>query len=182
MGVLNVHANKLGSNIDWQLKEQLVGNANVQEYIEIARDQGLELVPFDIEGLINLLSIHLRSIPMENEKSGFFKKQDGAWVIGVNSLHHPYRRRFTMAHELGHFVFHRELGIDFEDTALFRDGESNTLEWDANKFASELLMPEREFRAFLKTNDSIDDVSDKFQVSTLAIKIRAKQLGFAVTI
>ena len=31
---------------------------------------------------------------------------DGSAIMGVNWNHHPNRRRFTIAHEIGHFVHH----------------------------------------------------------------------------
>ena len=86
-----------------------------------------------------------------------------------------------MGHELGHYALHRNLGKDFEDKVLFRDGDTNSREWEANQFAAELLMPKTEFRAFLRQSNCIDEVSDHFQVSALAIKVRAIQLGFQVT-
>lgn len=61
------------------------------------------------------------------------------------------RYRFTMAHELGHFLLHaplfRKHGVssvgESEETLSFRRDESLRLEYQANKFASCLLMPEK---------------------------------------
>jgi Zn-dependent peptidase ImmA (M78 family) len=57
------------------------------------------------------------------------------------------RRRFTAAHELGHFVMHREtMGRFRADTdATLReadDGVADRMEREANRFAADLLMPE----------------------------------------
>ena len=57
------------------------------------------------------------------------------------------RRRFTIAHEIGHYILHPREGLDREDTAanftLWNDlGE----ETEANVFAAELLMPEFLFK------------------------------------
>ena len=61
------------------------------------------------------------------------------------------RKRFTMAHELGHHILHshifNELGVtsvgESEETLAISKGDSRRLEYQANKFASFLLMPRR---------------------------------------
>lgn len=62
------------------------------------------------------------------------------------------RRRFTAAHELGHFVLHREtmgrFRADTDATLREADGdETDRMEREANRFAAELLMPEELCRA-----------------------------------
>ena len=59
------------------------------------------------------------------------------------------RKRFTMAHELGHYILHsplfKEQGVESvgesEKTLLISKGDSRRLEYQANKFASFFLMP-----------------------------------------
>jgi hypothetical protein len=58
------------------------------------------------------------------------------------------RRRFTAAHELGHFVLHRDrmiagrwIGDTRETIREADDGETMDMEREANRFAAELLMP-----------------------------------------
>lgn len=53
------------------------------------------------------------------------------------------RRRFTAAHELGHFLLHRDrMGRYRADTKIFEEADgSDPLESEANRFAAELLMP-----------------------------------------
>ena len=76
--------------------------------------------------------------------------KDGVPIIGVNSLHHPNRQRYTIAHELGHLELHRQLitsevHVDKGFPVLMRDPKSATgtelHEIEANQFAAELLMP-----------------------------------------
>lgn len=183
MGVLNLGKNKLQSETDWEKKSKIAGGDNLELYLERARAHGLSLVPFDVKALIESLgTITLKEHPMENEISGYFQKSEGKWIIGVNSRHHHSRKRFTLAHELGHYALHRQLNRNFEDAALFRDGDTSSLEWEANQFAADLLMPKSEFIKYLRTCNSIDSVSNHFDVSPLAVKIRAVQLGFSVTL
>ncbi|MEC1792200.1 ImmA/IrrE family metallo-endopeptidase [Bacillus vallismortis] len=93
----------------------------------------------------------------------------------------PERKRFTIAHELGHYLLHKDNRKDFidnEETVFFRSGESNSqLEREANDFAANLLMPrERVLRKWEESAD-IDLLRRYFGVSTLAMKFRLKNLG-----
>ena len=69
------------------------------------------------------------------------------WVITLNSSHPASRRRFTVAHELGHIV------LDHEATLPTDEVERATLEAQANAFAAELLMPAVDARRELRTVD-----------------------------
>lgn len=55
------------------------------------------------------------------------------------------RRRFTAAHELGHFVLHRDtmqrFRFDTDDTLKEAESVNDPKEAEANRFAVELLMP-----------------------------------------
>lgn len=60
------------------------------------------------------------------------------------------RRRFSIAHELGHFHIpsHADVRGSCQDSDLFAsEGSAAIKEWEANDFASELLMPQRLFTA-----------------------------------
>lgn len=61
------------------------------------------------------------------------------------------RRRFSIAHELGHFHIPRHKSVAkppcSDADLLVRDGDAKVIEWEANDFAAELLMPARLFAA-----------------------------------
>lgn len=67
------------------------------------------------------------------------------WVITLNETHPASRRRFTLAHELGHIVLGHESSIAAEDD------ERERLEREADAFASELLMPQADARRELRS-------------------------------
>ena len=85
------------------------------------------------------------------EVSGIFVIEDGTAAIGVNQSHPHVRQRFTIAHELGHLVFHgdEDLFVDFTEMEIAalayeneeQRGKQRRLEIKANQFASDLLMP-----------------------------------------
>jgi Zn-dependent peptidase ImmA (M78 family) len=144
----------------------------------IAVSRGLKAAPLDVEGLAASVGLRLEYLPLATEISGFLRRQNSEWIIGVNSLHHPNRRRFTLAHELGHYFLHRDVG-DFVDRALFRrEMQFDRRESEANSFAAKLLMPETEFRTLVVgRNASLEDVARYFGVSAAAAKFRAEALG-----
>jgi len=144
----------------------------------IAESRGLNLTPLDVVGLAGSIGIRVEYLPLANETSGFLHRNGSYWTIGVNSLHHPNRQRFTLAHELGHFFLHRDHG-DFEDKALFRKSlQQDTREVEANDFASKLLMPENDFRALaIKHPSNPKLIASYFGVSETATKFRADTLG-----
>lgn len=144
----------------------------------IAESKGLKRIPFDVEGLAASIGVQVEYLPLAEDISGFLRRRDGEWLIGVNSLHHRNRQRFTLAHELGHYFLHRDIG-GFEDRALFRrEMHLDRRENEANGFAAKLLMPETEFRTFVVSQDaSIDLLAHHFGVSSAAAKYRADALG-----
>lgn len=146
---------------------------------QLALDNGISDEPLDLRALVALLNIRLEIKPMVSDVSGYLKNISGRWVIGVNSLHHPRRQNFTIAHELAHYCLHTENMSDFEDTVLFRNGDSNSVEAQANNFAAELLMPENAFREYISNNSSnIEEIANHFNVSTMAVRVRAKVLNY----
>lgn len=151
------------------------------EVVQFAQGQGIKTSPLDVSALTRLLGIKMRFEPMDGEDSGSLvkDKKSGEWVMKVNSLHHCNRQRFTIAHELGHYIKHSMQSESFQDKTFFRNGETNRLEIEANQFAAELLMPADYYHDFIKhTSQKVEDLAEHFQVSSMAVRIRAKQLGY----
>jgi Zn-dependent peptidase ImmA (M78 family) len=84
---------------------------------------------------------------MDPDVSGMLLRDGDERVIGVNKRHSLARRRFTIAHELGHLELHpgRALILDTPVRVNFRDRVSSLAtdreEIEANRFAAALLMP-----------------------------------------
>lgn len=149
----------------------------------IADNKTLRRKPLDVVGLATSIGIAIEMVPLANDISGYLRKEGGSWKIGVNSLHHPNRRRFTIAHELGHYFLHRDEG-NFEDRMLFRrENQVNRQEREANEFAAKLLMPSAEFRLEMSANGyDISSVAKVFGVSGAAAEFRALSVDNEVVI
>ncbi|MBS0882176.1 ImmA/IrrE family metallo-endopeptidase [Pantoea sp. JGM49] len=150
------------------------------ELLDFADKNNIRVIPLDVSSLTKLLGITMRMEPMKGDESGSLKRgKDGVWVMTINSLHHPHRQRFTIAHELAHFIKHTIISDEFNDSVFFRDGKINKIETEANKFAAELLMPETDFHNFInEKSKTVEDIALYFQVSSMAVRLRAKQLGY----
>jgi Zn-dependent peptidase ImmA (M78 family) len=152
-----------------------------EHLIALAEDKGVDTDPINVSELARQLGIMVRYEPMQDEESGSLKKEkkSGNWVMTVNSLHHPHRQRFTIAHEIAHRIRHAANSDCFEDTTFFRNGETNWMEAEANDFAASLLMPKEAFDNFVtNVSSKVEDVAMHFQVSSHAVRIRAKVLGY----
>jgi len=112
--------------------------------------------------------------------------KNGVPIIGVNSLHHQNRQRFTVAHEIGHLRLHRdhiaaEVHVDkqFSDAVLKRDGNSTRgtelLEIHANQFAAALLVPKRILLKMLSQLAEDIDIEDERSLEALAKKFKVSK-------
>jgi hypothetical protein len=122
----------------------------------------------------------------------------GARLVVVEAAHHEHRRRFSIAHEVGHFVLHylphQASGGVFACTAA--DMETNSIplgesaarmlhyrqEVEANQFAGDLLMPEVSVRAMHRvTGGRVLSLARHFKVSPRAMEIRLTRLQLPFT-
>ena len=106
-------------------------------------------------------------------------------IIVVNSKHPSTRKRFTIAHELGHYILNNrpQKCYAHRDSGEVYDQE----EKDANSFASALLMPEDDVRKYTEAYNKeafgnfyvglIPDIARRYNVSLSAAEVRLKKLG-----
>lgn len=96
------------------------------------------------------------------------------YAIIVNNSHSDVRQRFTIAHEIGHYVYHREsIGDGITDDALYRSHLGGAMETHANRFAAWLLMPWNLIvREVERGADSVERLAEIFRVSKSAMSIR----------
>ena len=101
------------------------------------------------------------------------------FAIYVNAKHSEVRRRFTIAHEVAHFVLHRNLiGDGITEDALYRSGFSDTVEQEANGLAAEILMPKQLLREAVREGmRGIAQLATNFNVSQQAMEFRLINLG-----
>jgi len=158
--------------------------------------------PVDVDEIARLLLIKVSEHADLNAATTIGKitlSQEGPAEIWINPAENAYlpRRRFTLAHEIGHFCMHRSSDRrEFVDTgSTMNRSESywNSYESEANRFAAELLMPrellETMGRKVIDTYKAEHDVAKmpltlfvdvmaaKFRVSHPAMEFRLKNVG-----
>lgn len=119
---------------------------------------------------------------------------NGEWVIVVNKTHGPTRKRFTIAHELGHLLLHAFKTPHADRRYRFRDARSSEgsafEEIQANQFAAELLMPRRMLMREVQNVDIdpaeeahqerfealVKELAERYEVSRQAMSIRLASL------
>lgn len=83
-------------------------------------------------------------------------------VIGYNDDRHPNRKRFTVAHEIGHLI----LGHTQQD---YDSDNKNIDDVEANQFAAELLMPLEMLKQDIKIIKNVKELAKKYIVSEEAM-------------
>lgn len=99
------------------------------------------------------------------------------WTILLNTeIKNSRRRRFTLAHELGHFMCHRDQKDNFEDSDASLENFNDHLEFEANTFASWLLLPANlircEFGQGIWNVKRLRDLGSRFECSLQASALR----------
>ena len=171
---------KISTSKKYSEPDLLVG---VDSIIKKAREDGLYSGDIlKIEDLIPKLGdIKIEYKSMEPGLSGSLNFQDGKWIICVNKNHNIKRQRFTIAHELGHFMLHKDKNVEFKDSTFFRSNALDSIEYNANEFAARLLMPEEIVRQLISEGiKNIGELAARFKVSSAAMKYRVLSLGYKI--
>ena len=113
---------------------------------------------------------------LPEEISGSIRKDaKGAFAISYNGNDSITRQRFTVAHELAHYLLHRNyLDDDNPENVLFRGKLSNKKEIEANRLAAKILMPANAIDTYTRGEKafSIRNMAATFGVSPQAMSIR----------
>lgn len=140
--------------------------------------------PVDVYGLANALGLEVvQDATLSDRISGKIERSwSGSVTITVNANHSKTRQRFTVAHEIAHFVLHRdEIGDGIKDDALYRSDLSEAIERQASSYAATILMPAPEVReAFARGVDTPIQLAQAFKVSPKVAEIRMKELRLHV--
>lgn len=156
--------------------------------LEILRAHGVGALPVDPVTLANREGIKVHNAKFSDESlSGMVAKRGQDVTILVNQSDPPFRKRFTIAHELGHIYLHLCSDGDFIDTEtdMFRETGETTedlspeklMEVQANQFAAAILMPSDTVKSYFETHPRVSDLARLFNVSEEAMGFRLNRLG-----
>lgn len=149
----------------------------------------LKVAPVNIEAIFVELGVEYLSDRMGDGASGSITRSGDKFIVTVNALESETRQRFTAAHELAHYLLHRDLMGDGKrmhrhiDT-LFSEGKQSgdvvfkrSHEIEANRIAAQIVMPKKLVEQEYSKNPDTAALATKFGVSKAAMDIRLKTLG-----
>jgi hypothetical protein len=101
--------------------------------------------PVKVGELAGALGLKVVTAPLEPRISGLIQPTTGApsgFEIKVNKYDSPERQRFTIAHEIAHYLLHRDsIGAGVVDNVLYRSNLTSRKEVEANRLAAMIVMP-----------------------------------------
>ena len=139
--------------------------------------------PVRLPELARALGVPIKAATLGPGISGEIRPDaDGCFVIRINRHDPAKRQRFTVAHELAHYLLHRdEIGTGIEDDVLYRSSLSDRREQQANRLAADILMPgellaeAREAAEEKGVGDVVLYLADLFAVSEAAMRIKVER-------
>lgn len=146
---------------------------------------GLVPLPVDVKAVARMLGIETEELMLDPGIDGLLVKNEAGspFKAVVSTETHEHRKRFTYAHEIGHFVHKyqhypkdKQAGLVEKRDELSSKGIDPEEIW-ANRFAAALLMPAAIVRRLWGEGMSPDRLADVFDVSHRAMNLRIATLG-----
>ena len=158
-----------------------------QQAKDILRQHGLYSLPIDPVLLANELGVTVNNAKFANDSlAALIAKRGKNAQIFVEQSDPPYRKRFSIAHELGHHFLHLQEDGEIVDKRadMFRERIPDGEDWswgryreiEANLFAAALLMPEELVREEWEVNPDVSTMAKIFNVSEEAMGYRIDAL------
>lgn len=156
---------------------------------QIARNEAAALLdkyapdqyPLNVDHVAHYLGLEVIYQHLPPGISGIIVKPAGEDpTIGISIHESRSRQRFTLAHEIGHYI--ERLKVAHDDEYSFSDARGTKYdvhEFFADEFAGSLLMPEPELRAAFKQHTDrarYTKIARQFGVSVAALHKRVRRL------
>lgn len=152
-----------------------------QELIVLA---GVRRPPVDVDALARGCGVRVLGYDFGDDApvSGFLVELEAGPVIGFNNGQFSHgRQRFTIAHELAHYLLRHHDNFHIDVASAVAHGEAPNYDWRderaANEFAAELLMPAQLVLGAAQDRTSVRDLARAFDVSQEAMGFRLINLG-----
>ena len=118
-----------------------------------------------IINIAEYLGFHIENLDsMADHHSAIIYPDD--MLIGLNKSHHPHRQRFSLGHELGHFLLKHPPEFELPPE------EIKTCNREADEFSGELLVPLESLKRALKLTQNISELANLYNVSQEVLTIR----------
>ncbi len=144
-------------------------------------------IPINVYEIAERLGIEVQRLPLDEGTDGILVKEEasGSFKAVIDVSANSHRARFTLAHEIGHYVkdyqdFPAEkiAGIVQKRDDMSSTGKDPDEVW-ANQFAAYLLMPSSIVEQLWANNTPIEEMAKMLDVSIVSLSHRLKNLGLA---
>lgn len=152
----------------------------------VARHMGV--APVNLEAIFADLGVAFEKRWMD-DASGSITRNGDDFTVTVNALESETRQHFTAAHELAHYLLHRDLMGDGKRMhrhvdRLYGGGEQSgdvvfkrSHEIEANRIAAQIVMPRALLKEKYAETPNVAVLAAQFGVSKAAMEIRLRTLG-----
>jgi Zn-dependent peptidase ImmA (M78 family) len=171
----------LASPNDWKVMSPSPEFLNLPLKVRQDVDEFLSEYPVKLGALAKRLGIKVLLSTLPRGTSGQIGRENGEFIIRVNRHEAKHRQRFTLAHEIAHYLLHRDKIVEegvWSENVLLRSGQPANVEYEANRLASDLVIPSAQLAEATAeyfgpmTNEIIEDLARRFRVSTAAMEIK----------
>jgi Zn-dependent peptidase ImmA (M78 family) len=141
-------------------------------------------IPVNLHGIASELGILVsyESASLGNNAGMIYRSNTpSGFSITINQNDNPRRQRFTLAHEIAHYILHADMiGDGLVDDPMYRSGMRSDFETQANRLAADIILPKQAVLNNYKMGLSLPDLARRFEVSEQAMAICLDQmnLGF----
>lgn len=141
-------------------------------------------LPVKLGAIAKDFGIEVKKATLAANISGQIKETDGKVTIKINRHDTKERQRYTLAHELSHFLLHRNLLTDgITDDVLYRSSQSSVIEKEADRLAADIVMPMNQVEYLLKKHTPekkgallVEALAEELCVSTTALGYRIEKV------
>lgn len=139
-----------------------------------------ETFPIPLNEIIKQIGLTYKRTVLPGDLSGIIVKDENSFTprIFIDSTEGPQRQRFTLAHEIGHFVERKDANdadYSFVEKRRLNAKDYDLHEFYADEFAGALLMPKESFSADEK-HMNVKELAEKYGVSAAAVRRRRIRL------
>lgn len=183
---MDVSTTKIAALNNWEVKQPSREYLTLSPEVREAIDGYLAEYPVKLGAIAVGLGVTVLLSTLPRGTSGQIGQEDGEFVIRINRHEAKHRQRFTLAHELAHFLLHRDQivaeGGWSENILLRAPNQPIQIEYEANRLASDLVLPSpllakatSEYKGPM-TSEVIEDLARRFGVSTAAMEIKLQMV------
>lgn len=183
---MNGQLQTITDSSSWEVKPPSREYRNLSPEVRADIDEFLSEHPVKLGGIARRLGVKVLRSTLPRGTSGQIGFEDGMFVIRINRHEAKHRQRFTLAHELAHFLLHRdriEAANGWSENVLLRaPNQPMQIEYEANRLAADLVIPSAELATVTAeysgpmTSEVIEDLARRFGVSTAAMEIKLQMV------